>query len=273
MRFLSGQGPVTGSKDTWHIDSHFRDTLTPVLCGEQLSWWGGKGNLSLEGAMSLRGLLWTKRSPWAPHLHWTTCHTRKVTWGKARVLWPLCVPRLLTKTLKLREQVQLRALRLGSSELNSVGSSTPRHPQKDMVVSQGQGREFSACLADAHTLRRMAWAHHHCQGQKPRRDINIALLVKAFSRNDHRNNGHFRYYNLPPLETFRENSCLHPKPSESPRSLYPRPQLKQSRNEHGPTEGKKRLKKQIYQHLQHPPVWVSASLQEPPALNLFLGSR
>lgn len=84
--------------------------------------------------MGLRGLSWTKHSPRAPPLLWTTCHTRKVSWRKACIPWPLCVPRLLTKIRKLREQVQLRALRLSPSEWNSVGSSMPQRPQKDVVV-------------------------------------------------------------------------------------------------------------------------------------------
>lgn len=38
MRFLSEQGPVAGSKTLGTVDSHFKETLTPDPCGEQLSW-------------------------------------------------------------------------------------------------------------------------------------------------------------------------------------------------------------------------------------------
>lgn len=51
----------------------------------------------------MQGLLWTKCSPQALPLLWTACHT-KIHRGKARVLGPLCTPRLLAQTRKLGQQ-------------------------------------------------------------------------------------------------------------------------------------------------------------------------
>ena len=197
--------------------------------------------------MGLRGLLWTKHSPWAPPLLWTTCHTRKVSWRKACVFWPLCVPRLLTKTRKLREQVQLQALRLGSSEWNSVGSSTPRHPQKDIVVRVRVRGGTPQPARKVHT--------HYGEW--------CALTTTAEVRNQeetqisHFGLKHFQETTTKTMATFdtttyhiwqlsEKTAVSTPSHQRVQDSFILGPQFKKSRKEDGPTEGKKRLKKQLY---------------------------
>ena len=83
-------------------------------------------------------------------------------------------------------------------------------------------------------------------------------MVKAFPRDDHKNDTTFGYYNITHLATFKENSRSPPQAIEGPKSLYPQPQFKKSGKEDGPMEGKKRLQKQLHQ-LPKAPISLSVS--------------
>lgn len=124
--------------------------------------------------------------------------------------------------------------------------------------------------ANAHTLQRMAGAHDHCQGQKPRRDTSIALSIKAFLRDDHKNTpllilqttfGNFERKRLSPPQGIRG--------SKIPLSLAPVCKVRQGRRANG---GQAKAAEAVTPATYRAPESVCLTPRRiRPALNLFLG--
>lgn len=88
----------------------------------------------------------------------------------------------------------------------------PQPPQKEVAVRAGSDEGVLGPPVKCTYTQRMAGAHDHCQGQKPRRDTSIALSIKAFLRDNHKNTpllilqttfGNFRRKRLSPPQGIR----------------------------------------------------------------------
>lgn len=129
------------------------------------------------------------------------------------------------------------------------------------------------CPANTYALPGLAWGHGHGRGVglprlETRRRERISNAVKAFPRDNYRNNNTFGYYNRTHLATFKEIAVPTRaiRGSKVPLSSV---QFKKPEKEDGPTEGEQRLQTGHADLLKLPSVcgtvWDAACLKPCPA--------